>query len=66
MNIMTQEAPATVPTTADVAEAAFAAQVAANPRAEEIGWHHCQQAADALGFVVDDDAQEELEAEMAA
>ncbi len=57
MDTLTQAAP----TLDQVATEAFKAQVAADPRADEIDWHRCEQAARTLGFDLDDDAQDDLE-----
>ena len=61
METMTQDAPVKHATVDQVATAAFEAQIAADPRADEVDWLRCQVSAKALGFVIDDDAQDDLE-----
>lgn len=61
MDTMTQDARVRPATIDQVAAAAFEAQVAADPRADEVDWHLCRSAARTLGFVIDDEAQDDLE-----
>lgn len=61
MDTMTQDAPVRPATLDQVAAAAFQAQVAADPRADEVEWYRCQSAARTLGFPLDDDHQDDLE-----
>jgi len=61
MDTMTQEAPAVKATLDQVATAAYEAQLAADPRADEVGWHWCTAAARTLGYTLDEDDSDDLE-----
>lgn len=60
MDTLTQAVPATASTLDQVATAAFNAQVAANPRADEVEWYRCEEAARTLGFDIED-VEDDLE-----